>query len=233
MKAKTSPLFDDLSGKAGNIVASKNSGGLYVKPRRIPRNPRTSAQMSTRGILSSNSKAWEALTQLQRDAWNIAAVSYQGNKNFGENVKLSGINAFVKFNNNLSMIGQAPINEPPTVPEFPVFNIASAVYTAAEENTPAKLELTLGGSKIGADYFIVCRATASFSAGRESMASALRNIYLKVSDETNKIEVYDDYLAKFGSFPEAGKKIHFEVFLIGKTTGVASLKQSLVWLREA
>ncbi len=233
MKAKTSPLFDDLSGKAGSIVAARNKGGLYVKPRRIPRNPRTRAQMSTRGILSSNSKAWETLTQLQRDAWNIAATNYQGSKNFGENVKLSGINAFVKFNNNLSMIGQPPINEPPVIPEFPIFNIASVIYTPAEENTPAKIEITLGGSQINADYFIVCRATAAFPQGRETMTSALRNIYTQVSDETNKIEIYDDYLAKFGTFPEIGKKIHFEVFLIGKTSGVASLKQSFVWLREA
>lgn len=233
MKAKTSSLFDDLSGKAGNIVAARNKGGLYVKPRRIPRNPRTSAQMNTRGILSSNAKAWEALTQAQRDAWNAAAVNYQGNKNFGENVKLSGINAFVKFNNNLSLIGEAPISVPPAVPEFPTFKIASVVYTPAEEGTPAKLELTLSGTKISPDYFIVCRATAAFSAGRESMASALRVISAKVSDETGKMDVYEDYTSKFGIFPEAGKKIHFEVFLIGKASGVASLKQSLVWLREA
>ncbi|WP_118774640.1 hypothetical protein [Culturomica massiliensis] len=232
MKAKTSPLFDDLSGKAGNIVAARNRGGLYVKPRRIPRNPRTSAQMNTRGILSSNSKSWEGLTQAQREAWNAAAINYQGSKNFGENVKLSGINAFVKFNNNLSMIMQPAIDMPPILPEFPSFGIESVTYTAAGEETPAKLELTLNGNEISDDFFIICRATAAFSAGRESMTSALRIINSQVSDKTGKIEVYTEYVKKFGSFPEIGKKIHFEIFLISKTSGVASLKQSSVWLRE-
>lgn len=232
MKAKTSALFDDLSGKAGNIVASRNSGGLYVKPRRIPRNPRSSSQMSTRGILSANSKSWESLTQEQREAWNAAALTYQSSsKNFGESAKLSGINAYVKFNNNLGMIGEALITEPPKLPEFPAFAIQSVEFIKEPEQGD-KLQLTLSGTKIGVNFIIVCRATAPFSQGRESMASGLRIISMEKSTGNNSINVNDAYIAKFSSIPEAGKKVQFEVFLIDKDSGAASLKQTYVWLRK-
>jgi hypothetical protein len=58
-----------LHGKAGNVVFAQTRFGLVVRPRTIPRNPRTPAQMASRDRLTRASAAYRALSPAQLAAW--------------------------------------------------------------------------------------------------------------------------------------------------------------------
>jgi hypothetical protein len=41
--------FDNIRGKAGNLVIQDNRSGLFIRKRVVPRNPQTAAQQAVRG----------------------------------------------------------------------------------------------------------------------------------------------------------------------------------------
>lgn len=233
MIVKPSIAFEDMRKSAGGVTASRNKSRLYVKNRISPRNPRTESQMNVRSRLSANSKAWGELTQEQRDAWNAFALTVFGRRILGSAAKISGFNCYVRLANNLSMIDQAPVSTPPLLPEFPIFEIVSVSYTAASEPNPEKLEITFSGLASLTSQTLVIRTTANFSAGKNSLPSALREIGTYTTITSNKVNITDGYKAKFGTVPAIGMKIEVETYLIDNATGVASLKQTFVWLRGA
>lgn len=233
MIIKTSIAVEGLNGSAGGVTAAKNRSRMYFKNRISPRNPRTTAQLSVRGRLSSSSKAWRGLTQEQRMQWDEFSKTETGRRILGEAAKISGFNVFVRVANNLALIGQAIIDVPPTVPEFPVFEITGVTYTAASGDTPASLSLAISGLSSIAGKTIVVRATGGFSAGRASFPTQLRDLGTYTAIASGALNVYDDYAAKFGEVPGIGQKVQFEVFLIDNTSGIASLRQTFVWLHSA
>jgi hypothetical protein len=62
-----------LHGKAGNVVFAQTRFGLVVRPRTVPRNPRTPAQLASRDRLTRASAAYRALTDAQLAAWSAYA----------------------------------------------------------------------------------------------------------------------------------------------------------------
>lgn len=64
-----------LSGKAGNVVfVTMPDGRVYLRPRVIPRNPKTAAQQQTRSFLSLAVKAFSNLTADQYAKWELFAA---------------------------------------------------------------------------------------------------------------------------------------------------------------
>ena len=61
------------SGKRGLNVSPAGQFGQISRALAIPANPRSSSQMTTRGILTKVSARWRALQEIQRAAWMAAA----------------------------------------------------------------------------------------------------------------------------------------------------------------
>lgn len=225
MIVKPSVMFEDMRKSAGGVTASKNKSRLYVKNRISPRNPRTTAQLDVRASLSDHSKEWGGLTQAQRDAWNEAAKSVTGRRELGEAAKISGFNFYVRCNNNLALVGSSKISGPVAPVSIPPFEIELITAKAPAGQSPAKINLQL--SDVPSD--LIVRATAPFSAGKESNDTGLRII--AVNPENNLetgMDLTAAYTAKFGNTFKAGQKIQFEVYAIDSTSGTASLRQSQV-----
>ncbi len=73
MKAALSIAFDDLRGKAGDVVVQRCPSGLVVKPRVVGRDPRTPAQEATRAAMSRATRLFRDLTPQQCEAWRAYA----------------------------------------------------------------------------------------------------------------------------------------------------------------
>lgn len=232
MIVKPSIAFEDMRKSAGGVTASKNRSRLYIKNRITPRNPRTDAQTEVRARLATNSKNWAALTQAQRNAWDEFATTAVGVRMLGSAAKISGFNCYVRVSNNLDLIGQTPISEPPIMPEFTPFEITGVTYTAAAGETAGTLNVLFNGiSSLNAQTMVI-EATAGFSQGRASFTSKLRYIGHYSEITGGGINVLSDYVTKFGNFPDAGNKVQFRAYIIDNATGIASLKQSFVLLIE-
>ena len=94
-----SGLITQGSGSLGGMTASHNRGGLYLRARTIPTDPGTSFQQQIRGYMSTLTSLWaNALTALQRDAWDTYAAAVPVINPLGDPIYLSGLNHYVRSN---------------------------------------------------------------------------------------------------------------------------------------
>lgn len=89
-------ILGTVSGKSGNLIFSRNKGGQYLKEYKKPTNPKTALQVAVRQIRSITSKAWAALTQEVKNAWNSFAEDNPVLNRLGDPIYLSGFGWFQK-----------------------------------------------------------------------------------------------------------------------------------------
>lgn len=112
-------LCDPTSGSIARETYLVGRNGQVVRTRTIPANPNTVAQIAARASLATASQMWRTLTQLQREAWTIAALNVPSRPRLGQSGPLTGEQLFCKLNAALSLMGQVHVTTPPAFPTFP------------------------------------------------------------------------------------------------------------------
>ncbi len=217
MKLKWGALVVAGSGKIGGHVAAKNSSGAYLRTKVTPVNPRTVDQISARARLGANAKSWGEITQAERDAWNQNSTDFNSKNVFGDDIKLSGINVFSRLNNNLLLIGESIISAPPVAESFagPTSVTISSIVAGDVLTISPDFSVPVGAAG-------VVRMTAPQSAGKKFVKSEFRVIDIAPAGSVAPYDVADSYIAKFGALPLEGQKVFVEVYVISKTSGIAS-----------
>lgn len=110
-----------LSGKAGNNVASRNRNGSYIRTRVIPTLVQNAATTAVRGNFSTLSSNWRLLTDAQRAAWADFGGNVSRTDSLGQVYTLTGQQAYLLVNRNLFTMGVAstavaPTFSPPAAP---------------------------------------------------------------------------------------------------------------------
>jgi len=98
----------------GGLVYNTWRGIATVKQKKSPSQPRTSRQLAIRSLLSTYSKKWQTLTQIQRDAWNTYALSHTLSDWTGNPKRITGMDWYVGCNSRLIDMGNTEISSPPT-----------------------------------------------------------------------------------------------------------------------
>ncbi len=83
MKVK-SQFYDDASGSTGDLTWANGNGGLTMKQKPIPRNPKSTRQKAIRRSLALANTSWTAMSQSARkswEAWGKTLVKYDRLKN--------------------------------------------------------------------------------------------------------------------------------------------------------
>jgi hypothetical protein len=111
------------TGKLGLTVTWPGRNGLIRRILVTPANPRTSEQLVVRDLLAQQARRFDALTDAQQDAWNVAAAGYQSTPTLGQSGPLTGLQLFVRVNCKLGLLDLATVDVPPTAPQFP--NVAA------------------------------------------------------------------------------------------------------------
>lgn len=112
---KFGAMLADARGSIGGAVLSRNRGGAYMRNRTVPLNPKSVRQVEVRSLLSEFAQRWAvALTQTQRDAWDLYAENVPLVNALGESRNVSGINMFVRSNMLLVDIGMTEVDDGPT-----------------------------------------------------------------------------------------------------------------------
>ncbi len=107
------------TGKLGLTVTWKGRNGLIRRILAIPTNPRTDAQLAVRTTLAQQARRFQGLTDDQQDGWNTAADGFKSTPSLGQSGPLTGLQLFIRVNSKLRLLGQDPVDVPPTAPEFP------------------------------------------------------------------------------------------------------------------
>lgn len=94
---KSSALVADIRGAVGGNVFTRNRGGLSVRTRIKPINPRSVIQQLRRAYASAAAAGWAAITAQQRADWQAYAVNTSWTNRLGDSINIGGEAAFVRL----------------------------------------------------------------------------------------------------------------------------------------
>ena len=201
------------SGRADGNSYMRNG---RIRGMAIPSNPNTAYQTTQRGNFGTLSSGWNALTEVQRLAWNVFSI--QVSDRFGRTVFVSGKAAYVALNRNLFNTGDSAIAEPP----IPVGVPSPSSLSLSADSAPSTLDLSFTPSPVPANYSWLVYATGAQSVGTYApSASKYRLIGTIIAGGTTPADIEPDYVAKFGALV-GGTKIFVKVVAISTSSGIAS-----------
>jgi hypothetical protein len=116
-------------GKLGLTVTWHGRNGQVRRILAIPKNPRTDRQLEVRDLLQQQARRFDALTDVQQDAWNVAAAGFHSTPSLGQSGLLTGLQLFVRVNCKLGLLGQDAVDVPPVAPQFPALAPQGLVIT--------------------------------------------------------------------------------------------------------
>jgi hypothetical protein len=216
MKAKFGSIVVDGRGKLGGHVYSKNRGGAYVRTKVTPVNPQSTAQLAVRAFFTSLSQGWRSLTSAQREAWNGAVENFQRTDIFGDIKKPSGINLYMRLNQNILNAGGTAIDTPPA----PGLTPEIVTFSSAPDSTPQTFSLVFAPSPIPADAAYVVECTPSLSPGKSFIKNQYRVVIVLPAADVTPTDILAAYQAKFGELT-GGQIVGIRVKSVDLLTGVS------------
>ena len=218
-KVAYSAILTDLRNKVGGVVFTKVRSGPMVRIKVSPTQPRTAAQTAVRSNFSASSKAWDTITQAQRNGWISLAAGLPRKDVFGNTYYMTGLQLFQQCNRNLASIGVASISDAPAGLSVGapgaltlVATAATPLLTVTAATAPGAAEVPLifaikplhnGRIFTGNAYAIIDSAIAAATAGPWALTTL--------------------YPAKYGTLV-VGQNINIGVRYINNTTGAGSLR---------
>lgn len=203
-------MVGQLSGKAGNTVASHNRWGSYLRTRVQGVNPSTPLQTAVRVDLEDLSEGWKALTEAQRDAWTALGAQMVRTDTLGGTYTLTGLQAWTSLNMTNRTVGQSDVTDAPAMPGAPV---APTLGTINIENTGAKTA-AYTPTPIGASTRIILEATRPVSAGKTFLPrSEYKVMVVSAANAASPVDFDTAYVATFGE-PPVGSRVFLQVYTV-------------------
>ncbi len=93
MKVK-SQFYDDASGSTGRLTWANGNGGLTMKNKPIPKNPKSPKQDAIRRSLALANTSWTAMSQSARRSWELWGKTLVKFDRLGNKLVINGWSAF-------------------------------------------------------------------------------------------------------------------------------------------
>ena len=195
---------DDIRGKIGNIVYSKNRVGNFQRKRVQGTQSRSFYQDIARQALTFVSQIWKVLPQDKITAWNIAAKNVKFTNVFGGKYNPSGFNYFCKLNWIRIIANQPLASVPPNI--VPMQEIHGQVNV----DLGISQIMTWFADPIPAGIFIFGSSMPLLSRGRTALKPRQANIFT-VSDSTiaQPYNAWDEWIYKFGTPSLENKNMYY------------------------
>lgn len=142
------PTVAAISGSIGGTVYSRNRGGAYIRNRAIPVDPNTTFQQEARAILAARSQEWADLTAAQRASWESWALQNLVTNALGNQIRLSGHQAYIQLNSRIAHSGLPVITAPP-------------IINAQDGLTSLSLTADIGAGDVAATFTVTPLAAAA------------------------------------------------------------------------
>ncbi len=128
-------------GARGNVVASRNHYGQHLRKKGQPEKRLTVARLQSDTAMRMVAKAWNNLTDEQRERWYVAGPHVPSRKVFGKAGRLDGRGFFFKVNVPRALLGQELLLEPPAQTGFG--RNPALAFTITNDKWDFAMELTL------------------------------------------------------------------------------------------
>lgn len=170
------PLMSEAArGKFGGSIFNQWRSIQYAKRWASPTNPGTPAQLARRAALTTFTRSWATLTNLQREAWTNWAEQHLRTDWTGKPLRITGQNAYISCNSRLAILGESAISDPPAVPA----PLAIDTLTIAQPGATTTAITATWVLPVDDDLSIVFWGEGPISFGREP--SRVRASIIKVA----------------------------------------------------
>jgi hypothetical protein len=190
------------SGSVAGVTSSRNRFGQYRRSRAIPVNPSSSFQGVVRARFGTNAAAWKALTATQRAGWTSLGALMTRQDSLGQSYTLTGLQAFMCVNDNLSAAGEALLSD------APAFATPGGLATAVITLTAAAFSIAYTVTPLAASTRLFSYFSPQRSAGRQ-YESDVRLTAVSAAAAASPANVFAAYQARFGT-PVVGNRIFCE-----------------------
>ena len=212
MKVKFGSIIIDGAGKLGGNILAQNKAGKHIKNNKKYSQRSSDDQKRAQAIYAGNSFAWRQLSEAFQDAWRNAAADWKLTNRFGDIMKLSGQQLFIKANNNILKVGGARITVPPTkvavsaITQLQLIICDGVVFVHYEASNALPNEVLL----------------IEFTDPMYKSVKYIKDRFRKLQTTTNlgsgELDLNVEYYAKFG-VPANGKKINARAQIVNSITG--------------
>ena len=176
------PAVAEIRGSAGGTTFSRNRFGAYTRQRTTPVNPNSPAQVLARGRLSTLTVYWrDTLTQAQRDAWDAYADATTWKNALGQDIKLTGLNHFLRAGQLRLQAGEAIVATAPATPGIPA---EETLWTPTADATGNTIDIAYTFSPNVDDQMWNFFASRPYAASKNFFAGPWRYVGSVVGDST-------------------------------------------------
>lgn len=212
------PTVAAISGSIGGTVYSRNKGGAYIRNRSIPVDPNTNAQQNARSIMATQSAAYSDLTAAQRAAWENWAIQNKVTNALGNQIQLSGHQAYVQLNSRLAHDAQTVLDVPPIV------NAPNGLATVVQDGDIGigDFDLEFTATPLAATEELWLQAAVVNSAGISYVRNLFRFIGTSDAAETSPFDNEALVVARFGTLT-VGQTVHMRASVFDTASGLLSV----------
>jgi len=144
---KLGPMVVEARGKIGGSVFSRNKGGGYVRAYANPTNPQSGRQQIVRGYMATLQAYWrDTCTADERDGWESLAAETDFSNRVGDQIRISGLNLFLRTNTLRLLGSQAVLAAAPTAPA----RYGGTLLTFEEDGVSGDIEVDAIGTALSA-----------------------------------------------------------------------------------
>jgi hypothetical protein len=193
---KPGPTIDDIRGRLGGSVCSRNLAGHTIRAWDYPGYKRTAGQDEKRGWLQNVRNDWGQLTQEQIDAWNaLAATPPEVDYNrVGDVMLLSGSAWHMRINMRRLQAGQAIESDAPAGVAVDVpLTFGLTVYESSNEVDDSVMTYTQDDFD---GFYAVLQVSLVSSLVQQVMYTGYKSVWCgTVTDSTSQIITDELYAA--------------------------------------
>jgi len=211
---KPGALATDISGSIGGTTFSHNRGGMYVRNRSIPTNPKTDYQTNIREILAELSAQWRGLAN--KNAWTSWAQQNPVTNAIGAQITLTGHQAYVQLNSRIRQAGDSVITSPPII----AAPVALLTLSATTTTALGYATLTFTTTPLAATERLWIYVTLINSQGIVNVQNYLK--MLQVSAKAESSPFLSTMLSSRVGSPVVGQVLHTRVSVYNSLSGLLS-----------
>jgi len=132
MKFK-SQLITEGSGSIGGLTFSHNRAGMYIRSRSVPTNPNSERQGIVRSALSMAQAWWKTMDETGRAQWQQYADNTPLRDALGRELKLTGLQMFIRTEVFYEVNGLDPPATAPAEPGLAFLTLPSITWDEATQ----------------------------------------------------------------------------------------------------
>jgi len=201
-----SALVDEIRGKLAGSVFQNSYGGLQLRTKVNPQNPRSENQQKSRGVYSKLSMNWPYLLTAEQDTWLAGTI--------GDD---TGFNLYMVSNIKINQAGQPALSIYSGTGSLPI----NAVTFDTLSDTQFIINPATAAANLPADTYLVMSATKQLRSGTSFISPSsyrLLTVFTPGFASGSDIDLFTIYTTLYGTLPE-GATIGVAYYTINAATG--------------